>query len=213
MPARAPALTGMKKNNYPGKFIVIEGLDGSGKSVQAELLVNFLKQQSKEVIRTKEQTADSKAGLKIKEILLGKAAGTPLELQKLFVQDRKEHLENQIIPALQTGKHVVCERYAASTVAFGGSAGLDIDLLVKMNDNFLLPDLTIILDVSPEICMQRIDARGEPKELFEKAEKLAKVREIYKKMPQIYGNVSVVNGENSEEKVFEDVKKLVNKII
>lgn len=203
----------MKKNDYPGKFIVIEGLDGSGKSSQGQLLVEFLEEAGKEVVRTKEQTCDSEAGLEIKKILQGKIITSPLELQRLFVQDRKEHLENQIIPELKDGKFVVCERYAPSTVAFGGSVGLDIDLLVRMNDNFLLPDLTIILGVSPESCVERINARGEPDELFEKKEKLAKVSQVYKKIPEIYKNVIVVDGEKSKEEVFGKIKEAIKVVL
>lgn len=203
----------MKSNEYPGKFIVIEGLDGAGKSVQAQLLANFLEKEGREIVITKEQTSDSEAGIKIKKILQGIITATPIELQRLFVQDRKEHLENQIIPALKNGKFVICERYAASTVAFGGSTGLDIDLLVKMNDNFLLPDLTIILDVSPGACMGRIEARGESKEFFEKKEKLAKAGEVYKKISKIYGNVVAINGERPVEEVFKDIEKIVKGIL
>ena len=78
-----------------------------------------------------------------------------------------------------------------------------------MNDNFLLPDLTIIVDVSPESCVERIENRGEPKELFEKLEKLTKVNEIYKKIPEMFENVVMINGEKPIPEVFEDIKKEV----
>jgi dTMP kinase len=65
----------------------------------------------------------------------------------------------------------VSSRYAFSTFAYGYSDGLDIDLLVELNKEFLLPDLTVIVDVSPESCVKRIEGRGEPKELFEELEK------------------------------------------
>ncbi|MEK7061708.1 MAG: dTMP kinase, partial [Patescibacteria group bacterium] len=170
----------MIKHNYPGKFIVIEGLDGSGKSAQIELLVNFLEEIGRKVILTKEPTIDSEAGKKIKQVLIGEVKIEPLELQSLYVQDRKEHLEKKVIPALKEGKFVVSSRYAFSTFAYGASDGLDMDLLIKMNEQFLLPDLTIIIDVLPESCILRIESRGEPKELFEKKEKLTKVNEFYK---------------------------------
>jgi dTMP kinase len=136
-----------------------------------------------------------------------------LELQKLYVQDRKEHLENKVIPALKDGKFVVSSRYAFSTFAYGYSDGLDVDLLVKMNDNFLLPDLTIIVDVNPESCVERIENRGKPKELFEKVEKLKKVNEIYKKIPDMFKNVVIINGERSIQEVFNDIKNTIEKIL
>ena len=94
----------MQKNPYPGKFIVIEGLDGSGQSTQAELLKNFLLKEGHKVVLTKEPTQDSEAGKKIKEVL-GEAIKLESQLlQELFVEDRKEHLQNLIIPALKEGK-------------------------------------------------------------------------------------------------------------
>ena len=203
----------MIKNDYSGKFIVIEGLDGSGKSAQVDLIINFLKNPpaggGKEVVVTKEPTIESEAGRKIKQALKKEIVIEPLDLQKLYVQDRKEHLEKKVIPALKDGKFVVSSRYAFSTFAYGHSDGLDVDLLVQMNNNFLLPDLTLIIDVSPESCIKRIEGRGEPKELFEKKEKLAKVNEIYKKIPNMFENVIMINGERPILEVFEDTKKVV----
>lgn len=205
-------LTGMKKNNYPGKFIVIEGLDGSGKTSQADLLEKFLKKNKKEVVRTREQTKDSEAGRKIGRILKKEITATPIELQKLFVQDRKEHLENQIVPALKNGNFVICERYSFSTIAYGYSDDLDVDLLAEMNDNFLLPDLTIIIDVSPDSCIKRIAKRGGNKELFEEKEKLARSREVYKKLSSMFENVRIINGEGDIESVFRIIKKITAKL-
>jgi len=203
----------MIKNNYLGKFIVIEGLDGSGKSAQVDLVVDYLKQQGKEVILTKEPTAESDAGRKVRQALKGEIVVEPLELQKLYVQDRKEHLQNKVVPALREGKFVVSSRYAFSTFAYGGSDGLDVDLLIKLNEEFLLPDITIIVNVNPESCVKRIEGRGEPKELFEQKEKLTKVNEFYKKMPDMFKNVFVVDGEKSIPEVFEEIKKEVIKLL
>ena len=206
----------MIKHNYLGKFIVIEGLDGSGKSAQVELLVSFLESNppaggGKKVILTKEPTIDSEAGRKVKQALKKEIKIEPIELQSLYIQDRKEHLENKIIPALKEGKFVVSSRYAFSTFAYGACDGLDMDLLIKMNEHFLLPDLTIIIDVSAESCVQRIEGRGEPKELFEKKEKLTKVNEFYKKMPEMFENVIIINGERAILEVFEEIKNILNK--
>jgi dTMP kinase len=200
----------MIKHNYPGKFIVIEGLDGSGKSAQVDLLVDYFKNNGREVVLTKEPTSESDAGKKIKQALKKEIKIEPLELQKLYVEDRKEHLDNKIIPSLKTGKFVVSSRYAFSTFAYGESDGLDVNLLVEMNKNFLLPDLTIIIDVSPESCVKRIENRGEPKEYFEELIKLEKVNNVYKKIPQMFENIVMVNGEMPINEVFEDIKYIVN---
>jgi len=203
----------MIRNIYPGKFIVVEGLDGSGKSAQVDLVVEYLKQTGKEVVVTREPTMESEAGRKIKQALRKEITVEPLELQKLYVQDRKEHLENKVIPALKEGKFVVSSRYAFSTFAYGHLGGADVDLLIKMNEEFLLPDLTIIVDVSPETCVKRIDSRGEQQELFEQKEKLTKINEIYQKIPSMFENIVMINGENSIVEVFEDIKKEVIKLL
>lgn len=197
------------EEEYKGKFIVVEGLDGSGKSHQIELLVNFLKNKGKDVILTKEPTEDSKAGQKIKKVLRKEEELLPLELQKLFVEDRKEHLEKKVIPALKEGKFVVSSRYFFSTIAYGGAEGLDVKKLLEMNKDFLLPDLTIIIDVLPEHCIERIEERGKPKEFFEQLQKLEKVGKIYKTFKNMFPNIVVINGEDSVESVFEEVKKAV----
>lgn len=204
----------MIKHNYPGKFMVVEGLDGSGKSSQVDLLIDFLKNKGKEVVVTKEPTMDSGAGRKIRQVLRKEIImEDPLELQKLYVQDRKEHLENKVIPALKEGKYVVSSRYAFSMFAYGYSDGLNIEESIRLNENFLLPDVTIVVDVLPENCIKRIEGRGEAKEHFEQLDKLTKVNEIYKKLPEMFENVVMIDGERPIQDVFEDVKNVISKIL
>lgn len=202
----------MNKHNYPGKFIVIEGLDGSGKSAQVELVVRYLQGLGKTVVLTREPTTESEAGRTVRSALRGEVSFAPMELQKLYVQDRAEHLQNKVIPALQRGEWVVSSRYAFSTFAYGYSDGLAVDELVKMNDEFLLPDATILVDVSVDEALGRIESRGEAKELFEKKEKLEKVNEIYKKIPGIFANVSVVDGTKPIPEVFAQIQTILQKL-
>jgi len=199
----------MIKNTYPGKFIVVEGLDGSGQTSKATLLKSFFIGKGYQIVSTKEPTQDSEAGKKIKEILEKKIETNPLELQKLFAEDRKEHLENTIIPALKQGKIVVSDRYFLSTFAYGTAHGADLNKLIEMNNNFLLPDLIFLLKVDPKVCIERIEKRGDPKTLFEKEEKLAKVWEIYKILPNKIDNIYMIDGEGPIEEVFERIKKVV----
>jgi len=203
----------MVRHNYSGKFIVIEGLDGSGKSAQIPLLADFLQSKGREVILRNEPTTDSVAGVTIRKVLKGELKAEPMERQKLFVQDRSEHLKYKIIPALKRGTFVVVSRYVFSTIAYGYSDGLDVEELVKMNGNFLLPDLTILIDVSPTECIKRIEKRGQIQELFERKEKLEKVNEIYQKLPLMFENVVVINGEKPISEVFEEIQKIVERIL
>jgi dTMP kinase len=198
----------MKKNSYPGKFIVFEGLDGSGQSTQVSLLTDFLIKKGFDVVTTKEPTSDSQTSKKIRKILDEKEKVPPNELQKLFAQDRKEHLENLIIPALKAGKIVISDRYFFSSLAYGAASGLDLNWLIKLNDNFLLPDLTFLLKVRPGICISRIEKRGNPRDFFEKEEVLSKVWDKYKILPKRFKNIIVINGERLIREVFADIRKV-----
>lgn len=200
----------MIKNTNPGKFIVFEGPDGSGQSTQSSLLKDFLTKKGYEVVLTKEPTVDSEAGKKIKKILEKEIEADSEELQQLFVQDRKEHLENLIIPSLKEGKFVISDRYSFSTFCFGASAGLDMEKLIEMNKGFMLPDLTFILNVRPEVCVARITKRGTKKTLFEVKERLERVMENYKKMPSRFENVKIIDGEKSIEEISEEIKRVVS---
>jgi dTMP kinase len=199
----------MRKNPYRGKFVVIEGLDGSGQTTQVKLLGNFFTEKGYEVVLTKEPTLASSAGKEIRDVLDKKIEAEPLKLQELFTLDRKEHLERLIEPALKEGKTVVSDRYFFSTFAFGASCGLDLERLIGMNDDFLLPDLTFILQVSPEVCVRRIEKRGEGIKLFEKKDKLEKVWQTYKILPNRFENVIIINGEKSIKEVFSEIKQIV----
>ena len=201
----------MIKNNYSGKFIVVEGLDGSGQSSQVSLIKDFLIQQGKKVLATKEPTEDSEPGKKIKEILNEKEKTRPLDLQRLFAEDRKWHLENVIIPALKQGVWVVSDRYFFSSFAYGTSDGLCLEDLMNLNKDFLLPDQTFILKAKPETCILRIEKRGTAKTLFEKKEKLEKVWETYAVLPNKIENIIIIDGEKEIKKVFEDIKNNITK--
>ncbi|MBI2642540.1 MAG: dTMP kinase [Candidatus Wildermuthbacteria bacterium] len=200
----------MQKNPYPGKFIVFEGLDGSGQSTQAALLRDFLLGQGKDVLLTKEPTQEGAAAKKIKEIVVEKnVVASPQELQQLFTQDRAEHLDTVIIPALKLGTWVISDRYFFSTFAYGASQGVDFELLIEQNQKFLLPDLTFLLKVSPAVCVERIQKRGKSITLFEEQEKLTKIWKVYETFPGRFENMHLINGEQLEENVHRDIIKCI----
>jgi len=199
----------MIKNPYPGKFIVFEGLDGSGQSTQTRLLKDFLTKKGYQVVSTKEPTFSSKAGKKIRAILKRAVDVRAQQLQKLFAQDRKEHLEKLIIPALKEGKIVISDRYFFSSFAYGRASGLNLKWLIKINDEFLLPDITFLLKVSPKICLERIKKRKRKKTLFEEKEILEEVWKNYQKLTKKFGSIYVINGEKARDKVFKEIKKII----
>ncbi|MCP6726589.1 MAG: dTMP kinase [Patescibacteria group bacterium] len=197
------------ENEYPGKFIVFEGLDGSGQSTQTNLLKHFLSKQGYSILITKEPTLDSQAGKLIRSALDKEKELSPKELQQLFAEDRKEHVNNVIIPALEVGTWVISDRYFFSSFAFGASDGIDIEWLIEINKGFPLPDATFLLEVRPEICVQRIQSRGKPQQLFEYEEKLKNVWEGYKKVADRFNGIHIIDGEQSIEKVAEDVTGII----
>lgn len=201
----------MESNPYPGKFIVIEGLDGSGQTTQVNLLRDFLIKKGYKMFLTKEPTINSKAGKKIKNILEKKIKISPEKLQILFAEDRKKHLEKEILPALKKGKIVISDRYFFSSFTYGKASGLNLEWLIELNKNFIFPDVTFILKVRPEICIYRIQKRGQDYTLFEKKEKLEKVWKIFKILPERFKDIYTINGEKSIEEVFENIKKIIVK--
>jgi dTMP kinase len=190
-----------------GRFIVIEGLDGSGKSTQIRHLAEFLRAEGKQVIETFEPTNEG-IGKEIRIILKERRMIDPTEFQMLYVKDREEHVREVIKPALTQGKIILCDRYMVSTLAFGSIGGANLAKLRDANKEFPVPELTIFIDVAPEECMKRIGKRGEA-ELFEKEEKLKIARETYLRVGKEYPGFEVVDGNRGVEEIFEDLKKLV----
>jgi len=197
----------MKDNIYSGKFIVLEGLDGSGQSTQAALLKEFLEKEKKiSVVLTKEPTNQPPIGTLIRQILKKEINVDPLTLQLLFCADRAEHLKNVIEHALKNNQWVISDRYFFSTIAYG-SLNLNFDWLIKLNENFLMPDIIFLLKVKPETCLKRIDKERGKREFFEELDKLKKVWKGYQLLTKKFSNVKVINGEKSIKEVFSKIKK------
>ena len=205
----------MIKNPYPGKFIVFDGLDGSGQSTQAGKLVDFLnlpeikhKFGHTGVQITKEPTSSLIGGL-IRSQLTHEWKSSQECLQLLFSADRAHHLEKDIIPLLERGVIVICDRYFFSTLAYG-SLDLDKDWLFNLNKNFLLPDITFFLRVSSKICMERIQKSRYSVSLFEKEETLRKVWNNFERLSKDFENIHIVNGEGPVDRISEEIIKIVN---
>ena len=216
-------------NSYPGKFIVFEGLDGSGTTTQANFLFKYLKKQGKRVHLTGEPTHSLIGGL-IEGQISGDWKSSAECLQLLFAADRAYHLEKEIIPLLKRGINLICTRYVLSTLAYGSLEIKDEKWLMEINKKFILPDITFLLKVSAKTCIKRIKKERFHKELFEKEEKLKKVLKNYlkfaKKLPSFakgYGGstvasreggkkVYIINGEKPIKEVFYEIRKNFNEI-
>jgi len=186
-------------------FIVLEGIDGSGKTTQAKKLSEFLTTYRRRVWLTREPT-DGKIGREIRKHLQAKDIDNE-SLQKLFLQDRKEHVA-EISSRLKDGYDVVCDRYTLSTIAYG-SLNMPIEKLKKLNREFLKPDVTIIIDVEPEIAFHRITRARSRNEYFDTLAKLARVRQAYLSLRGFYPNTFVVDGNKSIEECWEEIRRIV----
>jgi len=200
----------MRKNPYKGKFIVFEGLDGSGTTTQANLLFEYFKKQGKKVYLTGEPTRSLIGGL-IEGQISGDWKSSPGCLQLLFTADRAYHLEKGIISLLKKGITVICTRYILSTLAYGSIDIKDTQWLINLNKKFIWPDITFLLKVSPKICIQRIKKERFHKELFEKEEKLKKVYKNYLKFAKKFKNIYIIDGEKPIKEVGEEIKKTYEK--
>lgn len=190
-------------------FIVFEGLDGSGSTTQAKLLYQKFKEQGIPVIHTSEPT-ERKIGKLVREVLQGKWDLSPEGLQLLFCADRADHLHNEIEENLKQGISVICDRYVMSTLAFG-KLNIDEKWLKELNQYFRKPDLTFLLKVNPDECLNRIESRGEEKELFEKKEVLEKVWKNYESLAKEDKDVYIISGEREKEEVAGEIEEILSK--
>lgn len=202
----------MQKNKFTGKFIVIEGLDGSGSSTQIFRVTDFLKENGKKIHITKEPTNNLIGGL-IRGQLSGDWKSSPECLQLLFAADRAHHLEKEIIPLLKKGITVISDRYFFSTVAFGSAEIKDRKWLININDRFIFPDLTVLIKVSPEVCIKRMRESRFKVELFEERKKLEKTWKGYEKLAKEFDNIKIIDGEKSIQEISYEILNLMEKII
>ena len=159
-------------------FIVIEGIDGTGKSTQAKLLATHLTSQGKTVVLSREPT-DGPWGT-----LLRNSASTgrlsPEDELETFLKDRQQHVTEIIIPALAAGHTVILDRYYFSTMAYQGARGFDSQEIRRKNEAFApIPDLLLILDLDVDKAIERIGVRGDTANEFEQRANLARCREIF----------------------------------
>ncbi len=162
-----------------GLLIVLEGIDGTGKSTQAASLVRRLRRRGFPAVASREPTR-GRHGREIRRKARQAGSLTPREELDLFLLDRREHVERTIRPALSEGKIVILDRYYLSTIAYQGAKGLDPEAIRKANERFApRPDLVFILDLPAERGLGRIEGRGRRDLLFERAGYLKRVRRIF----------------------------------
>jgi dTMP kinase len=180
-------------------FIVLEGVDGCGKSTHARLLAEWLREKGRKARLTAEPT-EGRIGSLIREILSGKVEVDPRTLALLFTADRMEHLA-EIRAAQAEGADIISDRYYYSTVAYQAAQGVDRQWLLTLNGFVIKPDLVILLDIGSEAA----EGRARSGEIFERKEFLEKVRTEYKK----FRTLKTVDSARPQEEVQEEIRGIV----
>ena len=188
-----------------GLFICVEGLDGCGKTTQTKLLVRKLRKMGWDAVYTAEPSRGKIGQFIQKYCLHGEKRTFPIVEALLFAADRFEHVEREVIPALNEGKIVVSDRYVYSSLAYQGATGLDLKWIEMINEHAIRPDLAIFVDVEPEAVIKRLKPK---KSVMENLETQRKVREVYAKFVE-KGKLVRIDGNKSTKEVADDILKVV----
>lgn len=204
----------MAKKNL---FIVLEGIDGSGKSTQTKLLKEKLAKAGHKLYTTFEPT-DSPIGSLIRNIFNRRVVTDNRAIAALFVADRLDHLLNPvngIIKKLEEGYTVICDRYYFSSYAYQ-SEEVSLNWLIEANSisqNLLKPDVNIYIDIDPEISMERLNKDRSSLEIFENLSNLQKVRSRYQEAFRLLEdkeNIAFVDGNQSVEEISNAIFDIVS---
>ena len=205
--------------NLSGKFISFEGIDGCGKSTQAKILSEQLIFCGQKVLLTREP-GGSDGAEQIRNLLLtGNTDRWSAETEiLLFTAARRDHLERTILPALENGLAVICDRFSDSTRVYQGVTRGDLRNLVDQLDTAMIPrqpDITILIDLDPTIGLTRALERSNNESRFEEfgLEMQIKMREGFLSLANEFPNrVTVVDGNGTQAEVAENIRKLLQDI-
>ncbi len=188
-----------------GFFICVEGLDGCGKTTQTKLLVERLEAKGYDAVYTAEPSL-GKIGKFIKEYCLhGEKRVSSIVEALLFAADRFEHVENEVVPALDEEKLVISDRYVYSSLAYQGAAGLSLEWIRKINEHAKRPDLAVFIDVEPETVVQRLKPT---KSVMENLGTQRNVQKVYMKLVE-KGELVRIDGNRSKQEVADDILTVV----
>lgn len=194
-----------------GILIVFEGIDGSGKSTQVQILQTLLAGKSLDVVVFWEPS-QSPWGKKIKEKAAFPDSLSPEEELDLFVKDRRDNIQKNLRPALKKNKIVLLDRYYFSTMAYQGAKGIDVERIRRINEQFAVrPDLVFILELAAKTGLNRIQERKNKDLLFERLDFLVEVEKIFESFQG--DNIFHINSEKSPEEISDQIASIVLKYI
>ena len=193
-----------------GQFIVFEGIDGSGKSTQSQMLSDYLVSKGRKVHMTR-QPSDRFVGKAIREVLEKRQVVPPQSLAAMFLADRYDHIlgEGGILSYLESGVDVICDRYFWSSFAYHG-LDMEIPFVIDLHKEIfelLMPDITFFIDLKPADAIARIAKRSAQRDLFEKESLLTTIRQNYIFAFEQFADTKIVkiDGNQSLEKVHGDL--------
>ena len=203
-----------------GIFIAFEGIDGSGKSTQIQLLNEKIKEKGIRCYQTCEPSSGP-IGSMTRQILTGRMKMDNRVIAAMFAADRLDHLLNEvdgIAKKVEEGVAVITDRYYFSSYAYH-SVDVPMDWVIKTNEEsakVLRPDINIFIDIDADTAMERITKNRFHTELFEKKSRLEKVRENYLKAFELLReeeNIFIVDGTKTPEEIAEEIWKQVEPIL
>jgi dTMP kinase len=189
-----------------GFLLVLEGIDGAGKSTLQRALAEWCRGQGRRVVTSREPT-DGPHGRALRESARTGRLSLDDELE-LFLKDRREHVQMLINPALERGDVVILDRYYFSTAAYQGARGLDPAAIIAANETFApVPNLVLLLDLDPSDGHARIGARGNSPDSFEGANYLREVRRIFLSLERPY--IRRIDAAREAGAVFADARDIL----
>ena len=202
-----------------GKFITIEGTDGSGKSTQIGLLMDYLNKKGVDVLFTREP-GGTPIGEKIREIILdvNNREMAPETEALLYAASRSQHVR-KIIPAVEAGKIVICDRFVDSSLAYQGAARrMGMETIMEMNRAALggiMPDLTVFFDLSPEKgILRKKNERTLDRLEQEKIDFHKRVYDGYKQLCEKYPErIKAIDADRSVEEVHLEVREVIDGLL
>jgi len=203
----------IETNPYRGLFVCLEGIDNSGKTTQRDLLKKYLEQRNKDFLITEEHNQKFSRGIEIQEILEGKKPfpSSSLDFQKLYIENRCDHLQRLIIPSLMEGRLVISDRYFWSTFAYGLNSKIR-DELIRLNSEFIAPDITLILNIPPKVSLDRKIMKGENEEIFDNLEKQKNIAEAYLWIKNNFKNdIFVIPGNGEKNAISSEIIDIVTR--
>ena len=205
--------------NLSGKFISFEGIDGCGKSTQAKILSEELISRGHKILLTREPGGSDGAEEIRKLLLTGNTDRWSAETEiLLFTAARRDHLERTILPALENGLAVICDRFSDSTRVYQGVTRGDLRDLVDQLDSAMIPrqpDITVLIDLDPTISLARAIERSNNEARFEDfgVEMQIKLREGFLTLAHEFPNrFMVIDGSRTEAEVAENISKQLHEV-